>query len=336
MMFVSVEQAAKDLKNGKMIVMVDDTDRENEGDLVFAGEFSDVEKVNFAITHAKGVLCVALNKDIAKKLELNLMVDKNTSSHETAFTVTIDAKTAKTGVSAYERDMTIRLMNNPNSTPDDFVRPGHIFPLIAKDGGVLVRTGHTEGSVDLCKIAGITQSAVICEVVKSDGNMARRDDLEKFCKEFGLNMISVAQIVKYRLEHETLISLDGPKSVNIAGFKAKAYSIKDLNNHHHTAYVFGDLKERANVKFHKILSDEEFLISDKFAEFMSDLRFLNEHGGVLLMLNSHAKDESYEFKDYGIGAQILLGLGIKTIKILTTSEDKEYVGLSGFGIDIIK
>ena len=146
-----VEQAINDIRNGKMVVMVDDEDRENEGDLVFAAAFSDTQKVNFAITHAKGVLCLALNEEIAKRLELNLMVDKNTSCHETAFTVTIDAKSTTTGVSAYERDVTIRLAADPLSKPEDFVRPGHIFPLIAKKGGVLSRTGHTEGSVDLCK-----------------------------------------------------------------------------------------------------------------------------------------------------------------------------------------
>ncbi len=161
-----VEQAINDIKNGKMVVMVDDEDRENEGDLVFAATFSDTQKVNFAITHAKGVLCLALNEEIARRLDLNLMVDKNTSCHETAFTVTIDAKNTTTGVSAYERDVTIRLAADPMSKPQDFVRPGHIFPLIAKKGGVLSRTGHTEGSVDLCKLAGLTQAAVICEIVK--------------------------------------------------------------------------------------------------------------------------------------------------------------------------
>lgn len=158
---VSVEQALEDIKNGKMIVMVDDVDRENEGDLVFAANFTNLQKVNFAITHAKGVLCVALDEANAKRLGLELMVDKNTSNHETAFTVTIDAKEAITGVSAFERNMTIELMAKQTSKPADFVRPGHIFPLIAKKGGVLSRTGHTEGSTDLCRLAGILPMAAI-------------------------------------------------------------------------------------------------------------------------------------------------------------------------------
>mgnify|MGYP000861381908 FL=1 len=207
-----VEQAINDIKNGKMVIMVDDEDRENEGDLVFSAASSDMQKVNFAITHAKGVLCLAMDEANAKRLDLPLMVSKNTSSHETAFTVTIDAKEATTGVSAYERDMTIRLAASTDSVPENFVRPGHIFPLIAKKGGVLVRTGHTEGSVDLCKLAGVSPMAAICEIVKEDGTMARRDYLEEFCKKFDLNMVSVSDLVEYRLSHESLIDVSPAKS----------------------------------------------------------------------------------------------------------------------------
>ena len=249
---VSVEQAIEDLKNGKMLVMVDDVDRENEGDLVFASTFSSAQKVNFAITHARGVLCVALSPQIAQQLGLNLMVDKNTSSHETAFTVTIDAKGAKTGVSAYERNMTIELMSRVGARADDFVRPGHIFPLIAKKGGVLSRTGHTEGSVDLCKLAGLTQAAVICEIVKEDGNMARRPDLEAFCEKFGLNMVSVSELVQYRLKHESLIEIKEKSAAKIAGFDAIKCEILDHKGERHYAFVFGEIKDKTAVKFHQI------------------------------------------------------------------------------------
>ena len=264
MSFVSVEEAIRDIRSGKAVVMVDDVDRENEGDLVFAGIFSTPELVNFAITHAKGVLCVALSSQIAQRLNLGLMVDKNSSNHETAFTVTIDAKSATTGVSAYERDMTISLMSRPDARAEDFVRPGHIFPLIAKKGGVLVRTGHTEGSTDLCKLAGIDQSAVICEIVRDDGAMARREDLEKFCDKFGINMISVAQIVEYRLKTETLIEFSELKTGQIRGKKAYYYDVQDHENMLHKVFVFGekfDIKngenlsansDTTNVKFHKI------------------------------------------------------------------------------------
>ena len=332
---VSIEQAIEDLKNGKMLVMVDDVDRENEGDLVFASTFSSAEKVNFAITHARGVLCVALSPQIAQQLDLNLMVDKNTSSHETAFTVTIDAKDAKTGVSAYERNMTIELMSRVGARADDFVRPGHIFPLIAKSGGVLARTGHTEGSTDLCRLAGLSQSAVICEIVKDDGDMARRDDLEKFCAQHGINMISVAQIVQYRLKHETLVKFSESKSALLCGEAAKFYDVSDHEGNEHRAYIFGEPEKsvQTNVKFHKISSDLEFLSDAKFNDFMRDLGILRKEGGVLLMLES-AQNRA-DFKSFGIGAQILAHLGVRKIKILSKSEPKDYAGLSGFGIDIV-
>ena len=332
---ISVEQAIEDLKNGKMLVMVDDVDRENEGDLVFASTFSSAQKVNFAITHARGVLCVALSPQIAQQLDLNLMVDKNTSSHETAFTVTIDAKDAKTGVSAYERNMTIELMSRVGACADDFVRPGHIFPLIAKSGGVLARTGHTEGSTDLCRLAGLSQSAVICEIVKDDGDMARRDDLEKFCAQHDINMISVAQIVQYRLKHETLVKFSELRDGVLCGEAAKFYDVSDHEGNEHRAYIFGEPEKSAqtNVKFHKISSDLEFLSDAKFNDFMRDLEILRKEGGMLLMLKS-AQNRA-DFKSFGIGAQILAHLGVRKIKILSKSEPKDYAGLSGFGIDIV-
>ena len=331
----SVESAIADIRNGKMIVMVDDEDRENEGDLVFAGAFSDMSKVNFAITHARGVLCLALSPEIAERLDLNLMVDKNTSCHETAFTVTIDAKNAVTGVSAYERDLTIRLATDPLSRPSDFVRPGHIFPLIAKKGGVLSRTGHTEGSVDLCRLAGLTQSAVICEIVKEDGTMARRDDLEKFCQKFGLNMISVSQLVEYRLKHESLIRVDDGEEVKIAGFYAKKFSVKDHENREHFVYAFGESKARTNVKFHKIISDIELLGSDKFDDLLTAIKYLSDNGGILIFLQSGDECEN-TIKHFGIGAQILHRFGVSEINLLSQNQKaKDYVGLSGFGLKII-
>ncbi|MDA3048175.1 bifunctional 3,4-dihydroxy-2-butanone 4-phosphate synthase/GTP cyclohydrolase II [Campylobacter sp. JMF_08 NE1] len=330
---VSVEQAIQDMKNGKMIVMVDDVDRENEGDLIFPATFTSAEKVNFAITHARGVVCVALDEEIAKRLDLPLMVDKNTSSHETAFTITIDAKDATTGVSAYERNMTIELMARPNSTPSDFVRPGHINPLIAKKGGVLVRTGHTEGSVDLCKLAGISPSAVICEIVNEDGTMARRDDLEKFCEKFGINMISIAQIVEYRLKHETLVKFGEFSEGKICGKPCRVCEITDHDDNAHKVFIFGEIGEICNVKFHKISTDLEFMQDENYDDFMQNLEILSTSGGVIVALNSAS--HKGDFKSYGIGAQILAHLGIKKIKILSNSSPKEYAGLSGFGIDIV-
>ncbi|MGP1484818.1 MAG: bifunctional 3,4-dihydroxy-2-butanone 4-phosphate synthase/GTP cyclohydrolase II [Campylobacter sp.] len=329
-----VEQAINDIKNGKMIVMVDDEDRENEGDLVFAGAFSDTQKVNFAITHAKGVLCLALSQEIAKRLDLNLMVDQNTSCHETAFTVTIDAKSTTTGVSAHERDVTIRLATDPLSKPSDFVRPGHIFPLIAKAGGVLSRTGHTEGSVDLCRLAGVAQSAVICEIVKENGEMARRADLEEFCKKFNLNMISVSQLVQYRLKHESLIDIKSKQEAKIAGYKATKYVIVDHKEKIHYAYAFGEISQKANVKFHKTMSDIDLLGSDKFTELMSAIKFLSENSGILVVITDD-KNCNGSIKEYGIGAQILKSFGIKEIELLTNSKNQDFVALGGFGLDIV-
>lgn len=333
MSFGKVIQAIEDIKNGKMIVMVDDEDRENEGDLIFAASMSDTQKVNFAITHAKGVLCLAMDEANAKRLDLPLMVAKNTSSHETAFTVTIDAKEAVTGVSAYERDMTMRLAADVDSCPDDFVRPGHIFPLIAKKGGVLVRTGHTEGSVDLCRLAGITPMAAICEIVKDDGTMARRDYLEEFCKKYNLNMIAVSDLVEYRLSHESLIKVGEKMPMKIAGYDAFRYDITDHKGKEHAAFVFGEISQTANVKFQKSVKDYELLSSSKFSDLLKNIEFLNKNSGVLIFLDSE-KMTSNSTKDYGIGAQILKHFGIKEIELITSNKNKEFIGISGFGLDI--
>ena len=333
MPFSNVLRAIDDIKNGKMIVMIDDEDRENEGDVVCAAAFCDTQKINFMITHAKGVLCAPLSARLAKKFELMPMVRSNTSAHETAFTVSIDAKQAKTGVSAAERAMSIQMLVDPATKASDFVRPGHIFPLIAKSGGVLERTGHTEGSVDLCRLAGLAPVAVICEIVKSDGSMARKADLEVFCKEHKLNMISVREIIEYRLHSERLIKLSKPKKASLAGYKALNYEIADHTNAKHSAFIFGalDTNKSVNVKFHRISDDLSLLKSAKFKELMQALKTLNDEGGVAVFLSSNA-DESA--KSYGIGAQILLAFGLKRITLLSKNKDQEFAALGGSGLDI--
>lgn len=333
-MMVSIEQAIEDIKNGKMLVVVDDEDRENEGDIVFAGAFCTEEKVNFAITHAKGLVCTPVSKEIANKLGFIPMVANNTSAHETAFTISVDGKDTTTGISAYERDMTIKLIANFTSKPDDFVKPGHIFPLIAKDGGVLERTGHTEGSIDLCKFAGLAPVAVICEIIKEDGAMARRDDLDIFCKKHNLNMISIEEIVKYRLKNENLVKFSQKMSGEIAGSSCEFYEVKDHRDSVHKVFVFGDIKEVTNVKFHKIGFDDELLTSNKFNNFMNCIKYLKDNGGILILMKSNTNDEKDIIKEYGIGAQILNHLGVKSINLLSLSEAKEFVGIKGFGLDI--
>ncbi len=333
MKFVSVEEAIKDLKNGKMLVMVDAEDRENEGDLIFPAQFSSQEKVNFMIKEARGVVCVALSEKIASKFKLPLMVPKNTSNHETAFTVTVDAKEASTGVSAYERDMTIKIFANENADENSFVRPGHINPLIAKKGGVLERTGHTEGSVDLCQLAGLKEACVICEIVRDDGNMARRADLEEFCKKYKLNMIAVSDIIEYRLKNESLITLLEERDSSLAGFKAKKFIFKDHNDTQHIAFCFGNLKEKENVKFHISGSDFELLTSQKFSKLLDQIKFLHDNGGVIVFMQGE-KSNASQMKSYGIGAQILKYFKIKEIKLLSQSCDKDFIGLKGFGLGI--
>ncbi len=331
-----VEDAIGAMKLGKMIVMMDDENRENEGDLVYAGVFSTPQKVNFMIKEARGVLCTALSRQIAKRLDLNLMVDDNSSQHETAFTVSVDAADATTGVSAVERDMTIKVLTDYNAKPNDLVRPGHIFPLIAKEGGVLVRTGHTEGSVDLCKIAGIMEVAVICEVVKDDGNMARKDDLELFSKKHSLPIVYISDIVEYRLANEKLIKKIDEEEIDICSSKANMITYKDHLDRTHKVVCFYKIHESANVKFHNVGLDSDLILNSKrFHTLTKSIDYLKTNGGVLIFLD--AKTISNEqAKEYGVGAQILKDLGINKIKLLTTNVDTEFVGIGGFGLDIVQ
>lgn len=333
MPFISVEQAIEELKAGKMLVMVDAEDRENEGDLIFAAQHSTKEKVNFTITHAKGVLCVALSENLAKKFELPLMVDKNTSTHETAFTITVDAKNATTGVSVSERDMTIKIFADDKATPSDFVRPGHINPLIAKKGGVLERTGHTEGTTDLCRLAGLKEACVICEIVKDDGDMARREDLLEFCEKWNLNMIAVSDLIEYRLKNESLIKVVEQSTSEICGFKAEKISFEDHNEARHIAFVFGEPQKNTNVKFHTSGSDFELLTSNKFQELLEQIKFLHENTGILIFMQG-AKNKQIQMKNYGIGAQILRHFGVEELKLIGQSQDRDFIALEGFGLKI--
>ena len=331
-----VKQAIEDVKMGKMVVMVDDEDRENEGDLVYASTFSTPQKVNFMASHAKGLICVAVSKKIANRLNLVPMVKENDSSYETAFTISVDAKEATTGISAIERDMTIKILADSTSQPLELVRPGHIFPLIAKEGGALVRIGHTEGSVDLCRLSGLAESSVICEIMKEDGTMARRPDLDIFCKEHDLNIVYISDIVEYRMMHESLIRIIAESTTEFMGVEARRYDIVDNQENHHIAYTFGEIKKRSAVKFHNIIPDIELLSSDKkFNSLMNGINHLKTNGGALIFLKNEGA-EMPKMREYGIGAQIIKHLGIEDIELLTTSKDKEFIGISGFGLNIVE
>lgn len=331
-----VLKAIEEIKKGNMVVMVDDEDRENEGDLVYASTFSTPKKVNFMIKEARGVVCTALNKKIAKKLKLDLMVSDNSSQHETAFTVSVDAKKATTGVSAAERDMTIKILADYTSKPSDLVRPGHIFPLIAKDGGVLVRTGHTEGSVDLCKMAGISEVATICEIVKDDGDMARRPDLDLFCKKHDLHMVYISDIVAYRIEHESLIRIFAESNVEFMGQKARRHEVLDHKELHHMVYKFGKVGKTTAVKFHTMKKDHDLLKSyESYQDLIKSIKYLQEHNGLLIFLDVD-ENNNLQMREFGVGAQILRYFGIKNIELLTKRTNREYVGLSGFGLQVKK
>ncbi len=329
-----VKEAIEEIKKGNMVIMMDDEDRENEGDLVYASTFSTPEHVNFMATHAKGLICVAISNDIASRLELNPMVSSNTSMHETAFTVSVDATEAVTGISTAERDMTIKILANPVSRPAELVKPGHIFPLIAKDGGTLIRIGHTEGSVDLCRLAGLSESAVICEIMKDDGTMARRDDLEIFAKKHEQKIVYISDIVEYRLANESLIKSSTEQDGEFFQTKVKKHTFVDHEDIEHTAIVFHGVSETANIKVHNVMPDLElFSNQEKYQQLVKSIEYLKQNSGVLLFINK-PEHHSATMKEYGIGAQILKSLGIKHMRLLTSMKATDFVALSGFGLEV--
>ncbi len=330
-----VLQAIKDIKEGKMVIMIDDEDRENEGDLVYAAAFSTPKNVNFMATYARGLICVALSRNIANRLNLNPMVSSNTSSYETAFTVSVDAKSASTGISAKERDDTIKILANPISKVDELVKPGHIFPLIAKEGGTLVRTGHTEGSVDLCRLAGLSEAGVICEIIKDNGEMARRDDLDIFAKEHALNTIFISDIVEYRLANERLIDEVGTEEMEFFGVKVTRHIFRDHDNIEHTAILFYNAGEVANVRVHNTIPDCELLLNqEKYNNLIKSIEYLKQNSGVLLFINKTNHQDNAAMKEFGIGAQIIKSFGISKMNLITSLKSTDFVGLSGFGLEV--
>ena len=331
-----VEKAIEDIKRGKMVIMMDDEDRENEGDLVYAATFSTPDMVNFMAKEARGLICTPVTKELAFKLDLMPMVSNNVSNHETAFTVSIDSTNATTGISAAERDDCISKLANPLTVSEDFVRPGHIFPLIAKDGGVLVRTGHTEGSVDLCKLAGLAPAAVICEIIKDDGKMARMDDLEIFSKEYDMTIVYISDIVEYRLANEKLVHRTFSEEIVFRDTKVEKFIYSDHLDRTHTVIRFYKGHETANVKFHNIGTDIDMILDCKrFAALNHSIDYLKQNGGVLIFLDTKTISKE-QAKEFGVGAQILKDLGIKNINLITTNKDTEFIGLAGFGLDVVE
>jgi 3,4-dihydroxy 2-butanone 4-phosphate synthase/GTP cyclohydrolase II len=319
-----------------MVIMMDDENRENEGDLVYAATFSTPEMVNFMAKEARGLICTPLTKEMAVKLDLMPMVSNNVSNHETAFTVSIDSLSASTGISAAERDDCISKLASPQTVASDFVRPGHIFPLIAKDGGVLVRTGHTEGSVDLCKLAGLAPVGVICEIIKDDGTMARMNDLEVFSAKYDLSIVYISDIVEYRLAHEKLVSRTNTEECEFRGVKVEKITYVDHLERVHTVIQFYKTHQTANVKFHNIGSDIGLILDDKrFSALNNSVEYLRANGGTLIFLDTKVISHE-QAREFGVGAQILKDLGIKNINLLTTNKETEFVGLGGFGLTVVE
>jgi 3,4-dihydroxy 2-butanone 4-phosphate synthase/GTP cyclohydrolase II len=355
-----VVDALRAFEAGEIVVVMDDDDRENEGDLIVAAVHCTPEKMAFIVRHTSGIVCTPMPREEAKRLNLNAMVAENDSAHTTAFTVSVDFKHGTTtGISADDRNLTVRNLANPNVGPADFVRPGHIFPLISREGGVLMRSGHTEAAVDLCRLANLPPIGVISELVNDDGTVMRGPQVSAFADTHGLKSISVADLIAYRQRKETLIELVSSFDVETAFGKARAHTYSlPWDSMQHLAVVFGDIRDGVDVP---VRLHPENVAADVFGKGRPVEHYMQkiaqEGRGIIVYLregsvgvghnassrnarqdreaHAEAKNRESEWLEIGLGAQILKHLSITSITLLTTRE-RHYVGLEGFGIKIAK
>lgn len=353
-----VADAIRAFEAGEIVVVTDDDGRENEGDLIVAAVHCTPEKMAFIVRHTSGIVCTPMPKEEAKRLNLNAMVAENDSAHTTAFTVTVDFKHGTTtGISAEDRTLTVRNLANPNVGAADFTRPGHIFPLVAREGGVLMRSGHTEAAVDLCRLASLPPIGVICELVNDDGTVMRGPQVASFAETHGLKQVSVADLIAYRQRKDKLIELENSFVIETAYGKAKghAYSLP-WDPMQHLAVVFGDIRDGVDIPVRLHLENVGADVFGKDCQLDMIMKRMSEQGrGVIVYLregsvgvgvsttaragkheredHSEAQARESEWLEIGLGAQILKDLGITSIRLLS-SRERHYVGLEGFGIEI--